>query len=66
MLYGNSSIGFSYSPDRSRDKVNFNNYQDRFPNASGNGVIGYYYSPKNSHKQTSGSRVAEVLCRKER
>ena len=45
MLYGNSSIGFGYSPDRSKDTVSFDNYREPFLNASGNRATGYYYSP---------------------
>ena len=54
MLYGNSSVGFGYSPDRSRDKVSFDNYREPFLGASGNRITGYYYSPKSSDKQSSG------------
>lgn len=43
MLYGNSSMGFSYSPDRSRD-VSHDNLRSQFLGASGNRQNGYYYS----------------------
>lgn len=46
-LYGNSSMGFSYSPDRSRD-VNHNNLHSQFLGASGSRQNGYYYSPSYS------------------
>ena len=55
MLYGNSSIGFGYSPDRSKDTVSFDNYREPFLGASGNRITGYYYSPSSSApKQSSG------------
>ena len=54
MLYGNSSVGFGYSPDRSRDKVSIDNYREPFPGASGNRITGYYYSPKSSDKKSGG------------
>jgi hypothetical protein len=44
MLYGNSSMGFSYSPDRSRD-VSHDNLRSQFLGASGSRQGGYYYSP---------------------
>ena len=53
MLYGNSSIGFGYSPDRSKDTVNFDNYREPFLGASGNRITGYY-SPSSSPKQSGG------------
>lgn len=45
MMYGNSSMGFSYSPDRSKDTVSFDNYREPFLGASGSRQGGYYYSP---------------------
>ena len=48
MMYGNSSIGYGYSPDRSKDTVSFDNYHDPFLNASGSWQGGYYYSPSRS------------------
>ena len=53
MLYGNSSNGFGYSPDRSRDVDRFNpstrgNYST-FGNASGSRQGGYYYSADRSN-----------------
>ena len=45
MLYGNSSIGFGYAPDRSKDTVSFDNYKEPFLGASGSRATGYYYSP---------------------
>lgn len=47
MMYGNSSIGYSYSPDRSRD-VSHDNLRSQYLNASGSRQNGYWYSPKNS------------------
>ena len=44
MLYGNSSFGYSYSPDRSRD-VSHDNLRSQFLSASGNRQNGYYHSP---------------------
>lgn len=48
MMYGNSSMGYSYSPERRNDKVNHSNLRSQFLGASGNRQGGYYYSP-NSH-----------------
>ena len=53
MLYGNSSMGFGYSPDRSRDVDRFNpstrpNYSTAYASASGSYSTGYYYSPDRS------------------
>ena len=49
MMYGNSSNGYSYSPDRSRD-VSHNNLRSQFLGASGSRQGGYYsssiYTPK--------------------
>lgn len=50
MLYGNSSNGFAYSPDRSRDVDRFNpstkaNYNASFAKACGSYQTGYRYSP---------------------
>ena len=44
MMYGNSSMGFSYSPNRSRD-VSHNNLHSQFLGASGSRQGGYYSSP---------------------
>ena len=52
MLYGNSSIGFGYSPDRSKDTVSFDNYREPFLGASGNRITGYYYSPKGNEPKS--------------
>ena len=51
MMYGNSSMGFSFSPDRSRD-VSHDNLRSQFLGASGSRQGGYYYSPSSS-KQSS-------------
>ena len=53
MLYGNSSIGYGYSPDRSKDTVSFDNYREPFLGASGNYITGYYYSPSQSARKSS-------------
>ena len=45
MMYGNSSMGFSYSPDRRNDRVDHSNLRSQFLGASGNRQNGYYYSP---------------------
>lgn len=55
MLYGNSSNGYGYSPDRRNDRVNYNNLQSQFLGANGSRQTGYYssgnnYSYKNSKK----------------
>lgn len=54
MMYGNSSMGYSYSPDRSRD-VSHDNPRSQFLGASGSRQTGYWYSPSYStSKQKSG------------
>lgn len=53
MLYGNSSIGYGYSPDRSKDTVSFDNYYEPFLGASGNRITGYYYSPSQQERKSS-------------
>lgn len=50
MMYGNSSMGFSYSPDRSRD-VSHDNPRSQFLGASGSRQGGYYYSPKGNESK---------------
>ena len=50
MMYGNSSMGFSYSPDRSRD-VSHDNLRSQFLGASGSRQGGYYYSPQGQRVQ---------------
>ena len=45
MMYGNSSMGYSYSPDRRNDKVDHYTNRSQFINASGSRQGGYYYSP---------------------
>jgi hypothetical protein len=62
MMYGNSSMGFSFSPDRSRDVDRFNpstrgNYSTAFSGASGSRQGGYYYSP--SYSSTSKKSEGE-------
>ena len=56
MMYGNRSMGYSYSPDTRKDKVNHNNLRTPFLGASGNKQNGYYYSatPTYSNKPTAG------------
>jgi hypothetical protein len=51
MMYGNSSMGFSYSPDRSRD-VSHDNPRSQFLGASGSRQGGYYYSPKGNESKS--------------
>ena len=51
MLYGNSSMGYSYSPDRSRD-VSHDNLRSQFLGASGSRQGGYYYSPKGNESKS--------------
>lgn len=53
MMYGNSSMGFSYSPDRSRD-VSHDNLRSQFLGASGSRQGGYYFSPSPSAPKQSG------------
>jgi hypothetical protein len=43
MLYGNSSTGYGYSPDRSRD-VSHDNLRSQFLGANGSRQGGYYHS----------------------
>ena len=54
MLYGNRSIGYSYSPDRSRD-VSHDNLKSQFLRADGNRQCGYYYSPCSTCSRTAQS-----------
>ena len=42
-FYGNSSMGYGYSPDRSRD-VNHDHINSQFLGANGSRQGGYYYS----------------------
>jgi hypothetical protein len=51
MMYGNSSTGYGYSPDRSRD-VNHDNLRSQFLGASGSRQGGYYYSPKGNESKS--------------
>ena len=44
MMYGNSSMGFSYPPDRRNDRVDHSNLRSQFLGASGSRQSGYYYS----------------------
>lgn len=44
MLYGNSSMGFSFSPDRRNDKVNHDRPLSQFLGASGSRQGGYYHT----------------------
>ena len=55
MLYGNSSMGFSYSPDRSNDRVDHSNLSSQFLGASGNRQNGYYYSPSSYYSPKPAS-----------
>lgn len=51
MLYGNSSMGYGYSPDRSRD-VSHDNLRSQLLGASGSRQGGYYYSPKGNESKS--------------
>ena len=51
MMYGNSSTGYGYSPDRSRD-VSHDNLRSQFLGASGSRQGGYYYSPKGNESKS--------------
>ena len=51
MLYGNSSMGYGYSPDRSRD-VGHDNLRSQFLGASGSRQGGYYYSPTGNESKS--------------
>lgn len=51
MMYGNSSMGYGYSPDRSRD-VSHDNLRSQFLGASGSRQGGYYYSPKGNEPKS--------------
>ena len=53
MMYGNSSMGYGYSPDRSRD-VSYDNLRSQFLGASGSRQTGFHYSPTQSSKQDKG------------
>jgi hypothetical protein len=54
MMYGNSSNGYGYSPDRSKDKINHDNLNTRFLGAKGNNAVGYYGCTCNTAKKTAG------------
>lgn len=51
MMYGNSSMGYGYSPDRSRD-VSHDNLRSQCLGASGSRQGGYYYSPKGNEPKS--------------
>lgn len=51
MMYGNSSMGYGYSPDRSRD-VSHDNLRSQFLGASGSRQTGYWYSPKGNESKS--------------
>jgi hypothetical protein len=50
MLYGNSSNGYSYSPDCRNDRVDHYNSKSQFIGANGSRQGGYHYSPANNYK----------------
>lgn len=54
MMYGNTSNGYGYSPNRANDRVNHDNLNTRFLGARGNNAIGYYGCTCNTAKKTSG------------
>ena len=50
MMYGNSSTGFSFSPNRSRDVDHYNNhYSNNLKFGNGNASVGYYGSSSNAY-----------------
>ena len=51
MMYGNSSMGYSYSPNRSRE-VSHNNLRSQLLGASGSRQGGFYYSPKGNESKS--------------
>jgi hypothetical protein len=53
MMYGNSSMGYAYSPDNSRN-VNHSNLNSQFLGASGSRQGGYYFSASNK-KESNGT-----------
>lgn len=56
MMYGNSSMGFSYSPNRRDDHVDHYNNRSQFLGASGSRQGGYYYSPSSYSSGYNSSR----------
>lgn len=56
MLYGNSSNGYGYSPDRRNDRVNYDNLQSQFLGANGSRQAGYY-SSGNSYTYASSKKT---------
>ena len=53
-LYGNEQMGYSYSPDRSRD-VSHDDIHSQFLGASGSRQNGYYYSPCSTYSKSASS-----------
>lgn len=51
MLYGNSSMGYSYSPDRRNDKVDHYPLRSTFLGASGSRQFGYYGMSNGTEKR---------------
>ena len=56
MKYGNSSMGYSYSPDRRNDKVNHDDLRSTFLGANGNRQNGYYSSSSSSYASKSNNK----------
>ena len=51
MMYGNSSMGYGYSPDN-RYVADPTNVRSQFLNASGSRQGGYYHSPKGNEPKS--------------
>ena len=51
MMFGNPSMGYSYTPDRSRD-VSHDNLRSQFLGASGSRQGGYYHSPRGNESKS--------------
>lgn len=55
MMYGNSSNGYGYSPDRSRDVDHYNrHYTNNLQYGNGNSSYGYYGSTSTYHQSGKG------------
>ena len=55
MMYGNNSMGYSYSPDRRNDKVDHFNLSSQFLDASGSRQGGYYSSTSYSFSKPAST-----------
>jgi hypothetical protein len=56
MMYGNSSMGFSYSPDN-RYVADPTNVRSQFLYADGSRQTGFFHSPKDSKSKGKGEWV---------